>query len=200
MCQPAPVALAYGRDVARVFAIPETYGVQGPGGVHLGIVGDQAHASHASSHNCAPNQESPVNGVAYHPNYAHAWDARPATKAIGEAMRAATLRDDRCRYVLYDNVGTKPNGETWTLDHPTYHVSFLPGTHDIIRPFFDEGDELMGVGDDILAKLREIDDDLPEKAAFERLQARVRAIGPALRAIQEGRPIDRKILEAIEGD
>src|SRR5688572_30801373 len=107
MCQPAPVVERYGKDMALIFGIPREFNVPGPGGVFLGSVGDQAHSTRASSHNCASapgGQESPVNGVSYAPQFAHAWDARPKTKAIGEEMRAATLKDPRCRYVLYDNV------------------------------------------------------------------------------------------------
>jgi len=179
MCQPAPVINQFGRDVERVFGIPTTYNQPGPGGVFLGSVGDQAHSTRASSHNCASapgGQESPVNGVAYHPGYAHAWDGRPRTKAIGEAMRAATLKDRRCRYVLFDNVGTKPNGETWTLDHPTWHVSMNPGTHDDTRPFFDEGD-LFTMG-----QFEQIMDRLPGEKQQARDRNRVKAIGQLARA------------------
>jgi hypothetical protein len=138
MCQPAPVVDRFGQDVAEHFLIPAAYNVPGPGGVFLGSVGDQNHATRRSSHNCAPMQEEPVDGVSYHPDYAHAWDARPKTTAIGEAMAAATLTDPRVRYVIFDGVGRKPDGERWATDHPTFHVSFLPGTHDDTRPFFTD--------------------------------------------------------------
>lgn len=143
MCQPARVVNRYGLDVADRFGIPEAYNVPGPGGVFLGSVGDQAHSTRRSSHNCAGapgGQESPVNGVAYHPDYAHAWDARPASHDLAMEMVRATLADPRCRYVIYDSVGYKPDGSTWSTYHPTFHVSFLPGTHDDTRPFFaDQG-------------------------------------------------------------
>ena len=144
MCSPARVIDRYGADVADRFGIPYVYNQPGPGGVYLGSVGDQAHASRTSSHNCAPNsQESPVNGVSYHPNFAHAWDARPATHEIGMAMVRETLADPRVRYINFADVRYFPDGRTEYTDHPTFHVSMLPGTHDDTRPFFtDQSDEL----------------------------------------------------------
>lgn len=141
MCSPAPIVERFILDVEAAFGIPATYNTPGPGGVFLGSVGDQAHSVRRSSHNCAEapgGQESPVNGVAYARQYAHAADYRPSTKAIGEALAAATLKDPRVRYVIYDNKGRYPDGRTWATDHPTWHVSFLPGTHDDTRPFFDQ--------------------------------------------------------------
>lgn len=157
MCQPAPVCLQFIADVEARFDIPATYNKPGPGGVYLGSVGDQAHATRKSSHNCAPMQESPVNGVAYAPGYAHAVDYRPATKKLGEEMAALTLADPRCRYVIYDNVGRYPDGDTWTTSHPTWHVSFLPGTHNDVRPFFattDQGDLTMADIDKLIEVTR----------------------------------------------
>lgn len=143
MCSPAPVCERFIADVEARFDIPAVYNQPGPGGVYLGSVGDQAHATRKSSHNCAPMQESPVDGVAYAPNFAHAVDYRPASEAIGEEMARLALQDPRVRYVIFDNVGRKPDGSTWTTDHPTWHVSFLPGTHDDTRPFFDtQSDQL----------------------------------------------------------
>ena len=142
MCSPAPVVVRFGRDVAVRFGIPIAYNAPGPGGTFLGSVGGTAHATRRSSHNCYPMQESSVNGVSYHPNYAHAWDARPASKRVGEEMATAALADPRVRYVIFDNKGRKPNGEHWTTSHPTWHVSFLPGTHNDTRPFFQGADDV----------------------------------------------------------
>lgn len=136
MCQAAPVIDRLGQDWATHFDIPETYGVPGRGGVYLGSVGDQSHQTRSSSHNCAPRQESPVNGVAYAPQYAHARDARPSSHAVGMEMVHAHLQDPRCRYVIYDGVGYKPDGSTWLTYHPTFHFSAMPGTHNDTRPFF----------------------------------------------------------------
>lgn len=139
MCSPAPVINRLGKDMAEHFGIPEQYNTPGPGGVFLGSVGDQAHSVRRSSHNCAGapgGQESSVNGVYYAGQYAHAWDARPSSHEHGMAMVRALLKDPRVRYVIYDSVGYKPSGETWSTYHPTFHVSMLPGTHDDTRPFF----------------------------------------------------------------
>lgn len=139
MCVPAPAINQLGRDWARHFGIPEQYNTPGPGGVFLGSVGDQAHSYRTSSHNCAGapgGQESPVNGVDYAPQYAHARDARPSSHELGMRMVREHLRDPRVRYVIFDSVGYKPDGTTWSTYHPTFHVSLLPGTHDDTRPWF----------------------------------------------------------------
>ena len=135
MCSPAPVINRLGRDMAEHFGIPTTYGQPGPGGVFLGSVGDQAHSMRRSSHNCAGAPGGQESGD-YAPQYAHAWDARPSSHEHGMAMVRACLRDSRVRYVIFDSVGYKPDGSTWSTYHPTFHVSLLPGTHDDTRPWF----------------------------------------------------------------
>lgn len=135
MCSPAPVINRLGRDMAEHFGIPTTYGQSGPGGVFLGSVGDQAHSVRRSSHNCAGAPGGQESGD-YAPQYAHAWDARPSSHEHGMRMVRALLADPRVRYVIYDSVGYKPDGDTWSTYHPTFHVSMLPGTHDDVRPFF----------------------------------------------------------------
>jgi hypothetical protein len=204
MCSPAPVVLQFGRDAERRFGIPTVYGRPGPGGEYLGSVGDQAHSTRRSSHNCASapgGQESPVNGVSYAGQYAHAWDCRPATRAIGEDLCAATIADARTRYVIYDNTIRYPSGRRSGTSHPTFHVSFLPGTHADIRPFF-AAQETLTVADikTLTDKLDRIDRKVPGLEQQKRDRARIKAIGSLLRAIKEGRPIDEKILAAIESD
>ena len=135
MCSPAPVINRLGRDMAEHFGIPERYNTPGPGGVFLGSVGDQAHSVRRSSHNCAGAPGGQESGD-YAPQYAHAWDARPSSHEHGMRMVRALLADPRVRYVIYDSVGYKPDGDTWSTYHPTFHVSMLPGTHDDVRPFF----------------------------------------------------------------
>lgn len=135
MCSPAPVINQLGRDMAAHFGIPTTYGQPGPGGVFLGSVGDQAHSMRRSSHNCAGAPGGQESGN-YAPQYAHAWDARPSSHEHGMKMVRALLRDPRVRYVIFDSVGYKANGETWSTYHPTFHVSMNPGTHNDTRPFF----------------------------------------------------------------
>lgn len=135
MCSPAPVINQLGRDMAAHFGIPTTYGQPGPGGVFLGSVGDQAHSYRRSSHNCASAPGGQESGD-YAPQYAHAWDARPSSHDHGMSMVRALLRDPRVRYVIWDSVGYKPDGDTWSTYHPTFHVSMNPGTHDDTRPFF----------------------------------------------------------------
>ncbi len=135
-CDIAPVINRLGQDWETHFQIPDEYNVPGPGGVYLGSKGDQNHANRPSSHNCSPWQESCILGVCYAPDLVHARDARPSTHAIGMEMVDEHLHDDRTRYVLYDNMGFKPDGETWTLNHPTFHVSVMPGTHNDTRPWF----------------------------------------------------------------
>lgn len=211
MCSPAPVVNRYGSDVADRFGIPTTYGVPGPGGVFLGSVGDQAHATRTSSHNCAPNsQESAVNGVAYHPDFAHAWDCRPASNEIGMDMVRATLPDRRVRYINFADVRYFPDGRTESTDHPTYHVSFLPGTHDDTRPFFgatDQGDLTMADAKAILDKLNDLDGKVPGLEQQKRDRNKTKARDRLARADHEllveiaaaqddARPIDRKILKA----
>lgn len=137
MCSPARVINRLGVDMEAHFGIPQGYNVPGPGGVFLGSVGDQAHSMRRSSHNCAGAPGGQESGN-YAPQYAHAWDARPSSHSHGTKMVRALLRDDRVRYVIFDNVGYKPDGETWSTYHPTFHVSMLPGTHDDTRPFFED--------------------------------------------------------------
>jgi hypothetical protein len=148
MCQPAPVVNRFGQDVAERFLIPAVYNQPGQGGVFLGSVGDQAHSTRRSSHNCAGAPGGQEDG-AYAPNFAHAWDCRPVNSDVGYALVQATLADPRVRYVLYADHGWYPDGtfeditdnDQFDLDHDTFHVSFKPGTHNDTRPFFTDTDE-----------------------------------------------------------
>jgi len=80
--------------------------------------------------------------VSYNPNFAHAWDARPSSREIGMAMVRETLADNRTRYINFADVRYFPDARTESTDHPTLHVSFLPGTHNDTRPFFDSDEEI----------------------------------------------------------
>lgn len=206
-CSPAKVVDTFGACVAETFAIPYVFNQPGAGGVFLGSVGDQSHHGHASSHNCAPNpQESPVNGVGYDPNHAHAYDARPVNRTVGMQLVRATLADDRVRYVNYDNVRYYPDGSTDDpIDHPTFHVSFLPGTTNDTRPFFtDEGD--LTVAD--IAELKDHIDkrtDGEEQRKRDRNRAKAtaalsrstnRMVEELLTAEAEGRKVDLATLKA----
>lgn len=196
MCSPAAVCLQFIEDVARVFDIPAAYNVPGPGGVFLGSVGDQSHATHRSSHNCAPMQESPVNGVAYVPDRAHACDYRPATKAIGERLAAAALADPRCRYVIYDGVGRKPNGERWSTYHPTWHISFLPGTHDDVRPFFNHPSKepfTMDQFDEIMARLPGVKQQQRDRDRAKATAALTRANNDMLEELIDAQAQERRV-------
>lgn len=161
-----------------------------------GWLGDAAHASRHSDHNPEPDGSVDAIDITHDP--AHGVDC---------ALLADQIKDDpRLSYIIWNHQIWNPSiSRLWrpyTGSNPHtkhMHVSVTDSGQNDTSPWL-EGDDLMGVGDDILAKLKEIDQDLPEKGGFERLQNRVKAIGPALRAIQEGRPIDKKILDAIEGD
>lgn len=148
MCQPAPVATQAWTDTLARW----------PGVTFLGIVGDQAHQTRRSSHNCAPMQES----GAYDPNFAHALDVgHGGDRVLATAIRTAFLADPRVRYVIDNGVGyygddyspgafrrvwdavrrvfTRTGPRTFrSSGHTTHvHVSFLPGTTHDTRPFHD---------------------------------------------------------------
>jgi hypothetical protein len=205
MCTPAEVIDAYGESVARTFGIPYVYNRPGPGGVYLGSVGDQAHSVRASSHNCASAPGGQESGP-YHPGHAHAWDARPANTEIGYEMVRQTLMDDRVRYVLYADHGWYPDGtfeditdnEQWDLDHDTFHVSMKPGTHDDTRPFFTEGDELVGeTADKILNHVEDIDRKMPGREQQQRDRAKATATG---RLVRSNADLLVEIAEAVNAD
>lgn len=196
-CSPAPEVNRFGDDVAEHFGIPYVYNQPGPGGVFLGSVGDQGHHGHASSHNCAPNpQESPVNGVSYAPQYAHAYDARPVNHELGMRLVRATLADKRVRYVNYDNVRYYPDGSTDDpIDHPTFHVSFLPGTTNDTRPFFtDEGDLTV-------ADIRELKDHIDKRTDGEEQRKRDRNRAKATAALSRStnRMVEELLAAQAEG-
>lgn len=133
MCQEAPVARRCWEDAQRRW-----------NGVYfLGIIGDQAHQSSPSSHNCAPMQESPLNGESYHPEYAHALDIGHGGAGYkAAAIRKALLADERTRYVIDRGVGyygkAHPKSGTFASSghHTHVHASFMPGTTFDTRPFF----------------------------------------------------------------
>lgn len=141
-CSAAPVAAAAWRDDQARWGRRVTY---------LGIVGDPSHQGRTSSHNCGLRQESPVNGVDYDDNYAHALDTGVGDDiALGMAIVNARVRDPRVRYCIYRGVGyyghhyrpPGPDGRTRTFrasGHPTHvHTSFLPGTTFDVRAFYTD--------------------------------------------------------------
>lgn len=142
-CSPSPVASACWHDVDAAYPGKLTF---------LGIVGDQAHQTHTSSHNCAPMQESGD----YNPDYAHALDiGHGGNRTLAAEIRNYLLKDYRVRYVLDDGTGYKPDGSTFdSFDHTEHvHVSFLPGTTFDVRPFIF-GDDDMPLNAQDLAAIR----------------------------------------------
>lgn len=138
MCQPAPVA-------ERCWA--DTEARWGDDVYFLGIVGDQAHSTRRSGHNCgsAPGgQESPVDGVAYDPSYAHALDiGHGGNRPLAARIRADLLADPRTRYVIDNGTGYYPDhrggGTFASTGHDEHlHVSFMPGTTHDTRPFYTD--------------------------------------------------------------
>lgn len=134
MCQAAPVAERLWADVHAAH----------PATTFLGIVGDQAHSLRRSSHNCgsAPGgQESPIGGVAYDPDYAHALDIGVGTdRDLALAIIGVLVDDPRTRYCIYDGDLYYPDGDDEpdadATGHPTHvHWSGKPGTTRDTRPF-----------------------------------------------------------------
>lgn len=145
-CSPAPVATRAWTDTLATW----------PGVTFLGIVGDQAHQTRRSSHNCAPMQES----GAYDPNHAHALDVgHGGDRTLAAAIRVAFLADPRTRYVIDNGTGYKPDGSTFgSTGHTTHvHVSFLPGTTFDTRPFFttDTEDDMTQEEHDMLVAIHQ---------------------------------------------
>lgn len=164
-----------------------------------GWLGDAAHAARHSDHNPEPDGSVDAIDITHDP--AHGVDC---------SLLADQVKDDPRLvgggYVIWNWQIWNPDiARIWrpytgTNGHTKHmHVSVSDRGQNDTSPWLEE-DELMGKADDILDKLNELDRDLPEKGGFDRLQNRVKAIGPALRAIQEGRPIDKKIIDLIEGD
>lgn len=167
-CSPAPVATQAWTDTLAKW----------PGVTFLGIVGDQAHQTRRSSHNCAPMQES----GAYDPNHAHALDiGHGGDRTLAAAIRVAFLADPRTRYVIDNGVGyygdnyspslsrriwdavrrvfTRTGPRTFrSTGHTTHvHVSFLPGTTFDTRPFFtaDTEDDMTQEEHDMLVAIHQ---------------------------------------------
>lgn len=121
------------------------------GGVDSGARGDSRHCSGRSSHNAAIGgckQESPLNGVAYHPNFVHAWDwghhYAPGYKDVGNYLLHGPGQK-YVRYIIMDGTiyypdhrggGSEPSsGHTWHM-----HISWMPGTHNLTGVnWFDSG-------------------------------------------------------------
>jgi hypothetical protein len=133
-CSEAPAAQAIRDQTLAAF-----------GGTNLGIKGDDAHCGSSSSHNCGRcGQESPVNGVAYHGGFAHAWDwghgNNPDRYRIADRWRA----DKRTRYVIVDGrvlFGHHYRGGSGSFvgGHVSHwHISLMPGTHNETSPWYQD--------------------------------------------------------------
>ena len=127
-CREAPAARAlYDQTRAR-------YG----GRVHfLGIIGDQAHQTQHSSHNCAPMQESGQ----YNPNYAHAVDIGVDSRTTGDSIWRAIKHDRRIRYAIFARRLLYPDwrggGTAWASDHDGHiHISLVPGSTFDTSPYY----------------------------------------------------------------
>lgn len=158
-CSPAPVALRLWHDTQTRYGARVSY---------LGIVGDSAHATRVSGHNCGPLQESPIGGVDYDDDYAHALDIKVnGDRALALAIVALLLLDTRTRYVIFDGVGYYPahrgGGTFESFDHEDHvHWSGMPGSTFDTRPFYvgatsgadDEEAELMAAKDEIQRDIR----------------------------------------------
>lgn len=136
MCEAAPVA-------SKCWLCVSTAPAYAGRVSFLGIVGDQAHSLHRSGHNCASapgGQESPIDGVGYNPDFAHALDIGHNDLALAARIRGELLPDLRVRYVIDNGIGYYPEhrggGTFVSFDHEGHlHVSFMPGTTFDIRPF-----------------------------------------------------------------
>jgi len=148
MCSPAPVATACWESASARYGNRVSY---------LGIVGDQAHSTRTSGHNCAPRQES----GSYDPNFAHALDiGHGGNRGLAAEIRNALLGDLRTRYVIDNGVGYYPphrGGGTFSSSgHSTHvHVSFQPGTTYQTKPFFGPGPMTPEVKSRIVALARD---------------------------------------------
>jgi len=130
MCSPSPVASKCWLEVDRVW--PEV--------TYLGIVGDQAHQTRVSGHNCGALQESslinPATGLltAYPDQYAHALDiGHGGNRSLATEIRTRLLADPqkRVRYVIDNGTIYYPEwrggGTSSGSGHSEHlHVSFTP--------------------------------------------------------------------------
>lgn len=164
-----------------------------------GWIGDPAHASRHSDHNPEPDGSVDAIDVTHDPSDG------PDCDQLAEQVKDDP-RIEGGGYVIWNwRIWNPSISRTWrpytgSNGHTHHmHVSVADRLQNDTSPWL-EGDDLMGVGEDILKKLNEMDKDLPEKGGFDRLQARVKAIGSALEDISNGRPIDKKILDAIKED
>lgn len=164
-----------------------------------GWIGDPAHASRHSDHNPEPDGSVDAIDITHDP--AH---------GVNCDLLADQIKDDpRLNgggYVIWNwriwnpdiSRSWRPYGGTNGHTHHM-HVSVSDAGQNDRRPWL-EGDDLMGVGDDILKEVRALKKLVPGAKQQERDRNRVKAIGKAVRAIHEGRPIDDDILAAIEAD
>lgn len=166
-CAPAPVATAFYEYIRALF----------PGKVYfLGICGDASHCGeygHASGHCAGTGRELDCTD----PRYAHAVDIGVVDHATALKILAIGYELGVVHYQIYQAVGYRPRhrgGARFASAGHDHHVhtSFGCGSTFVT----DFGDELMAVGQDILRAVKELDDDLPEKALFERIVERQTAI------------------------
>lgn len=159
-CQPSPVALRLWHDTQVRYGTRVTY---------AGIVGDANHQTRVSGHNCGALQESPLDGVDYADEYAHALDIHVgADRQLGDELVRLLVADPRTRYVIWQGVGYYgvshgAPGTFDSFDHTEHvHWSGMPGTTFDTRPFYtgtdptidpDEAD-IMGAADDIQRDIR----------------------------------------------
>lgn len=164
-----------------------------------GWIGDAAHAARHSDHNPEPDGSVDARDFTHDP--AHGVDCN---------LLADQVKDDHRLngggYVIWNwRIWNPDIARLWrpyqgTNGHTHHmHVSVSDAGQNDTSPWL-EGDELMGLGDDILKEVQAIDKKVPGLDQQERDRNRWKAVARLVRAIQEGRPVDDEILEAIEED
>lgn len=162
-----------------------------------GWIGDPAHASRHSDHNPEPDGSVDAIDITHDP--AHGVDC---------ALLADEIKDDpRLQgggYIIWNwRIWNPDIARIWrpysgTNGHTKHmHVSVSDAGQNNTSPWL-EGDELMGVGDDILAKVREIDRKVPGVKQQERDRATLKATARIVRDIANGRPVDDRVLSRLD--
>jgi hypothetical protein len=187
MCTESPVARAFYEAIKRRF---------GDRVFFLGIVGDSAHAVRKSGHNCGAMRELSCTD----PNFAHAVDIGVFDDATAFEIIKIAYELDVVHYMIFDGTGYRPRhrggARFVSSGHEGHvHISFGCGSTFFTDFDFDEEIDAMGTRE-IIARIDELDEDLPEKAAMERLQKRVVNIEEDVDVVKADVKAIRALLEA----
>lgn len=174
-----------------------------------GTLGDAAHAARDSDHN--PDSRGVVHAADLTNDPANGCDAHAQADRI--RLRARAGQEPRLKYVISNRrIASPSSGWEWVAydgSNPHEHHAHFSVNSGAIEndtsPWFTEGDDLMGVGDEILEHVKEVDRKTPGVAQQRRDRAKVTSTARTVKAsadllvevaeaVNEDRTVDRTTL------